>query len=187
MVRLFVKNLAYMIEIKTGDIPCCVYISDVEEHKEFKNKFIEFLSCNNIHGAKVGEDDIYNTDFFVKAHPSTDNRYVDLVLPIIYKHNNALHSFLKYITPIEVDNIWFQQYKKGNQHTWHRHKFSIFSNVYYVDLAEGVSKTTFRFLGKEFSVEVNEGQILTFPSYLEHCSKPNLSDKIKTVIAFNSN
>jgi hypothetical protein len=175
-----------MIEIKTGDVPCCVYVSDVKEHKEFKNKFLEFLSYNNVHGFKTERDNIYNTDFFVKTHPSTDNSYVDLALPFINKHNYALYSFLGYTTPIETDNIWFQQYKKSNQHSWHRHKLSIFSNVYYVDLHEESSKTTFRFLGKEFHVEVKEGQILTFPSFLEHCSKPNASDKIKTVISFNS-
>ena len=176
-----------MIEIKTGDIPCCVYVSEVEEHQEIKAKFFKFLAQNNVHGTiGVKGDEIYNTDYFVKNHSSIDNSYFDIVSPIFDKHNDALSKFLNYVVPISTGQFWFQQYKKNNKHSWHRHKNSIFSNVYYVDLPEGTSKTKFRFLGREFTVDVKEGQILTFPSFIEHCSKPSLSEHIKTVISFNS-
>jgi ectoine hydroxylase-related dioxygenase (phytanoyl-CoA dioxygenase family) len=49
-------------------------------------------------------------------------------------------------------------------------------------------KTSFKLFDKsEIEIEMNEGEILIFPSYLEHISKSNKSDKIKTIISFNIN
>jgi len=62
----------------------------------------------------------------------------------------------------------------------------LYSNIYYLDLPEGTSKTTFKFIDKEFEVDVEEGDILTFPGSMLHCSKPNTSEHTKTVIAFNT-
>ena len=173
-----------MIEIRTGNIPCQLFISDVNKHLIFKKWFIDYLSKSIIFSSSDrNEGSIFNSDFFI---PTFHNEYHNIVFPIINDHTLSLSSFLGYVNkPLQIENFWFQQYKKGDSHTWHRHG-SIFSNVYYVDLPEDSSKTSFRFRGEEFEVDVKEGQILTFPSYLEHCSKPNLSDKIKTVIAFNS-
>ena len=182
-----------MIEIKTGNIPCPVYISDVEEHIEFKNYFLEFLKYKPVSGLRgpAGKMHIYNTDYGVN---SSESAYKKQLYPIITKHNDKLSSLLGYsdrcrIKPFNELNdggIWFQQYQKDNQHDWHRHHFCTFSNVYYVDLPNNAAKTTFRYKGEEFEINVEEGQILTFPSFLEHCSKPNKSDQIKTIISFNS-
>jgi uncharacterized RmlC-like cupin family protein len=40
-------------------------------------------------------------------------------------------------------------------------------------------------MGEEIEVHVDEGDILVFPTFIPHRSKPNLDTKIKTVIAFN--
>ena len=63
----------------------------------------------------------------------------------------------------------------------------MFSCVYYAALPEGASLTTFKLLGKEFSIEVKEGQVLVFPAPFLHCSKPNQSNAEKIVVAFNIN
>ena len=175
-----------MIEIKTGDIPCCLYLSDVNEHEVIKSKFLEFINKNSINSVlTTSGDEIYNTDYFVQQHPSTNNSYLDIIKDPLNNHNDALYKHLKY-DHLPICTVWFQQYKKGNRHMWHRHRNCIFSNVYYIDMPENASRTTFRFLGREFDVDVKEGQIITFPSFLEHCSKPSKSDGIKTVIGFNS-
>ena len=191
MVRLFVKNLAYMIEIKTGDIPCCVYVSNVLDHTYAKKIIINCINNNSKSEINTGITDInqniFNTDWHLPEPLFfKDLDYKDVVSSILYNHNEALTRYLGYIEPIEYGKVWFQQYKKEDYHAWHRHKLCIFSNIYYVDLPTGSSKTSFRLLGKEFQVEIKEGQILTFPSFIEHCSKLNLSNNIKTVISFNS-
>ena len=181
-----------MIEIKTGNIPCYVYVSDVFNHTHFKSIILNSIKNYGIFGMYTGERDldqsIFNTDWHLSDNLHSKNtEYSCIINNIIFNHNKALSHFLRYEDPINCGNIWFQQYRKNDFHGWHRHKRSVFSNVYYVDLPNNAIKTSFRLLGKEFSVEVKEGQILTFPSFIEHCSKPNLFNNIKTVISFNSN
>ena len=179
-----------MVKIETGDIPCCVFVSNVEDHFSIKASVLDILqksiivSINDKRG-----NEIYNTDYFTYNIKDFEfsSQYVTKITPVIEAHLASLSSFLGYTSPLEFNRVWFQQYIKGNQHAWHRHPDCIFSNIYYVDLPDGASKTTIRFLGREFSVDIREGQIITFPSFLEHCSKPNNTDKIKTVISFNSN
>jgi hypothetical protein len=175
-----------MIEIKTGNVPCCIYISDVPEHLSFKKWFLNYLNSNKIFSIinKQHGNIIYNTDYFVtKFH----EEYREIILPIFNNHNLSLFNYLQYSENdfFRIKNIWFQQYAKGDGHSWHRHD-GVFSSIYYVDLPDGASLTTFRFQGKEFEVDVREGQILTIPSFFEHCSKPSKSVNLKTVIAFNS-
>jgi len=185
-----------MIKINTGDIPGQVFVSDVEDHEEFKNYFLNFLNNNQISGFisphSYGQS-IFNTDYHLK-NGNYNSSYIEQVKSIILKHTDTLNQFLMYRDPFNLFNpedsrtynqIWYQQYKKGDYHTWHRHQYSTFSNVYYVSLPKNSASTSFRYCGKEFEIDVKEGQIITFPSYLEHCSKPNPSDHIKTVISFN--
>jgi hypothetical protein len=175
-----------MVDIKTGDIPCSVFVSEVPNHKIVKLNILKDIKENAVFSVNdLSRETIYNTDFFIDKQYNYC-KYMDLVRPIFEEHNRSLTKLLDYEFNIVVSAIWYQQYATGDFHSWHRHSGCTFSNVYYVDLPDVASKTTFRFLGREFEVEVNEGQILTFPSYLYHCSKPNMSKNIKTVIAFNS-
>ena len=98
----------------------------------------------------------------------------------------TINSKLNVSEELNIFNYWFQQYKKKDFHTWHIHGGCNFSCVYYVDIDDNCSKTTFRLLdGSEFDVAVKEGDVLVFPSYMPHTSKPNKSNKTKTIISFN--
>ena len=175
-----------MIKIINGEVPCCAYVSEVPNHLAFKTWFTDYLKNKPVFSIKdtVGTC-IHNTDFFVREFHT---EYREAVAPIINQHNLSLAKFLGYLDrPIEIDQIWFQQYVKGDSHNWHRHLKCVFSNVYFINLPSKSGRTLFRFMGEEFNINVEEGQILTFPSFFEHCSNPNPSDAIKTVISFNSN
>jgi hypothetical protein len=176
-----------MIEIKPHSSPCSLFLYDVKDHYSFKSYFLTYLSNVPVnHFSNNSNDKIYKTDFYSELNYQIDN-YKDKVLPIINNHCFTLSRYLNYDIDLQGFSIWYQQYAKGDMHGWHRHPGCTFSNIYYVDLPENENKTTFRFRDKEFIVDIKEGQILTFPSYLEHCSKPNPLYKFKTVIAFNSN
>ena len=185
--------------IRSANVSCSILMSKVPNHLSIKQKFLELLNYIPV----VGFDDrnaknysqeidssqkIFNTDFFYSNSRDTGySNYKNLVIPIFDNHNKLVADFLHYNSPISTLNIWFQQYAKNDYHGWHRHTHCLFSNVYYVDLPSNSSRTTFRHIGSEFELDVEEGMIITFPSFLEHCSKPNSSEYIKTVISFNSN
>jgi hypothetical protein len=177
-----------MVEIKTGDIPCCIFVSNVSHHQNIKNNFLNSIKDTPRFSIKDSNLTILNTDYYlVDSFRDITYNYSSFILPILEEHNNSLTKFLNYYTKIKVGLYWFQQYSSGDFHSWHHHPGSVFSNIYYVDLPEKSVRTKFRFLGEEFEIAVEEGQILTFPSFLEHCSPPNSSDSIKTIISFNSN
>jgi hypothetical protein len=84
---------------------------------------------------------------------------------------------------MKIETYWFQQYFKNNFHSWHNHPRCHFSSVYYLELYKNELATEF----KEFNLtDVQEGDIITFPSYLLHRSPINNYKKRKTVIVFNS-
>jgi ectoine hydroxylase-related dioxygenase (phytanoyl-CoA dioxygenase family) len=81
-----------------------------------------------------------------------------------------------------IDNMWFQQYKKNDKHSWHTHGLSNFSNVYFVELPLKSLATEILNVN---NLNLKEGDLLTFPSHLYHRSPINKTNKRKTIISFN--
>jgi hypothetical protein len=156
----------------------------VNEHEEVKKILLPIIEQAPANSIVNDEQRIIKTDWNI---PRDVPREYEPPLEILTAaHCYSVQDILKFRHHLKVVNFWFQQYEKGDFHKWHVHGDSVFSNVYYLELPEGAAQTTFRFMGEEFTVSVKEGQILTFPSFYEHCSKPNEGGR-KTVIAFNTN
>lgn len=175
-------------DIRDASVPCSFFKTVVKNHKEIKDTILNEINKIGIHSVYNCEERLYNTDFYIDVNTKRvfKQNLSNIILPIIQSHNTALSKKID-VKDIELDNYWYQQYKKNDFHKWHLHRFCVYSNVYYVNLDQSSSRTTFKHLGIEFSIEMEEGEILTFPSFYLHCSHPNQSDNIKTVIAFNTN
>ena len=102
--------------------------------------------------------------------------FIDTVTPCLEEIAKVLHS-QKWL----IDNLWFQQYKKGDFHNWHAHSKTNFSAVYYIELFNQEAKT--KFLNQQ-NIDVEEGDLILFPGFWYHRSE-RLKDKRKTVISFN--
>ena len=163
---------------------CYFYTYEVPNHSEVKNKILEAIASEGVFSLEVSDQKIFNSDWHL--HANHNRPYVQHFYPVIEKHVQKLTETVGMPPNINLSlrNFWFQQYKEGDCHGWHIHGSAVFSNVYYVDLPDGAAKTSFKVDGKEFEIEVSEGQILTFPSCFLHCSKPNPTG-VKTVISFN--
>ena len=87
-----------------------------------------------------------------------------------------------------INNAWFNQYKTNDKVDWHSHPGSNFANIYFLEMPEKNMKTQFYNLKdkKPTDIDVEEGDILTFPAYYPHRSNFLKSDNQKTVIAFNT-
>jgi len=165
--------------MKLFSIPSCVYMSTVPQHDMIKPFILQLIETMGEHRHEF----IFNTDWHLGKE--TNRSYYDIVRPIMENHNEEIRTLLGY-EKMKVLNYWFQQYKTGDWHGWHIHNACVFSNVYFVNLTGDNPKTKFRYLGEEFSVPVEEGTIITFPSYLQHQSPENTSTQTKTVIAWNT-
>jgi len=87
-----------------------------------------------------------------------------------------------------VHNIWFQQYYTNDEHPWHTHISTNYTNVVYLELPNNTETQILDPISKKIisNIKVNEGDVLTFPGFLLHRSAENKTTKRKTIISFNS-
>ena len=104
--------------------------------------------------------------------------------------------------PVQITNSWFNIMEKGQRVKPHRHEVSVISGALYVEAAEGSVGLTFHSptapcrmaemllgsndLNENFhTVECKEGQLILFPSWLEHSTEDNASER-RVVVSFNT-
>ena len=172
--------MAYRYEIAVPYI-----VSKFEHHTDVKEQLLDLISkqdciTENDHGDKISKTDWYTA-------PGTVREYWKFLFPMLEEHMKDVMLNLQ-IKEYAFTNYWFQQYEHLDTHGWHRHRHCFFSNVYYIELPKDGPSTIFKnpVDGKTILCpEVEEGDIITFPSIFEHCSAPNQSINRKTVISFN--
>ena len=158
----------------------------LKEHNDIKSSLLEFIEKDQ-NGKKFIDsiDHIDRTDFF--SHTNAIPHYY----AVFYNHAQDYYwEVLNHycVENIDLESVWYQQYIKKDTHGWHIHPESNISFVYNLELESSHSSTEFydRKNKQIVQLEVNEGDILTFPSYLIHRSAP-LIGKRKTIISGNYN
>lgn len=122
----------------------------------------------------------------------TDWSYEETSLYKNYLIENIFDGFIDnlkniwHIKKIIIKNIWYQIYDNGDYIGPHNHGGCQFSNVIYLSLPSKELKTNIYSLQNELiDIDIEEGDILTFPSYLNHKSPSNKTHKEKIIISFN--
>ena len=155
------------------------FIDKVKNHKKIKDKLLNLIDKSPSGKINSFFEKTEKSDFDIKMKDKTYvNEVVSNIAPImnnLARKLNAKHW--------EIHHMWCQSYLKGHYHKWHTHPMSHFAHIYYLDLPEKNMITEFK---DEKGVKAKEGDIITFPAFLFHRSKPNTSKKKKTVISFNS-
>lgn len=159
-----------------------IFVGKNAAHSDMKVNLLASIVSMGTHSICDKSQCIANTDWFLPSNMSRP--YWDLFSNIALEHVAAIGQQLQ-LSSGRISNYWFQQYKYDNYHSWHVHPTCMFSNIYYLELPTN-TQATFNLMGNEFTFEVAEGDILTFPNFLIHCSKPNLSNSTKTAIVFNT-
>jgi hypothetical protein len=164
-----------------NQIPFLTYL--VKDHQNIKPIILDSIKEMGNYCIANKIQSIFNTDWHLGS--DFERNYFKIVSPIFIDLIKHLNKLFKYEKNMELQNYWFQQYKKNDFHTLHNHRGALLNCIYYVDMPNKAAKTTFELFDKEFEIDVKEGEILIFPAFLNHCSKPNKSEKLKTIIAFN--
>ena len=161
-----------------------IFKTRVKNHSLIKQTIIDSIESMGTYSySQPGNQQISNTDWHL--NPDTPRPYINYLNHIFDDHNKQVMDVYGFDLCNRLD-VWFQQYHKGDYHIWHTHRGSMFSNVYYVALNSDCPKTSFMIENKETEFDVAEGDIITFPSYIKHRSKPNTCDSIKTIVSFNT-
>ena len=107
------------------------------------------------------------------------------------------------LRPVQLYNSWFNIMGKGNFTTHHRHEKSVVSGAYYIESEPGSVGLTFvnptsiykmnelydnitDYTTNKHTVQANPGTLILFPSWLEHYTEANTTDR-RVVISFNYN
>ena len=159
------------------------YKRSVPIHLEIKDELIRAI--NSTPQLYIDE---YNGNFYTDYVVSNIlvRDYAHIVNPILSEHIDAfkMHCGFKEMSLVSA---WFQKYPVGGFHPEHVHPESHFTNIYYVKLENKSCVTTvLNPLDKsKIEIEINEGDILTFPAFYPHSSP--VADSEKIIVAFNTN
>lgn len=156
-----------------------IFVTKINNFKKINKKLLSLISTIKNNKYNTDKDSIHNTDWNLPKN--FERKYVDYFVPIIRPYLNEIAKKLHSEKAV-IDNIWFQQYKKNDEHSWHTHGLSNFSNVYFVELP--LKSLATEILNVK-DLNLNEGDLLTFPSHLYHRSPINKTNKRKTIISFN--
>lgn len=156
----------------------------IKNHKEIKDILIKKINNSKYETVYNYPDKIKKTDFYLE---NKKNEWSDLFINNCLEEIRESHLSLGY-SNYKIKNIWFQEYAKMDYHGWHNHEDVTFSNVYYLKLERENYATEILnpFSREVISVQASEGDIVTFPAYLNHRSPVNVSEKNKIVIVFNT-
>jgi hypothetical protein len=158
-----------------------IIITKIDNYKEINKNILSLI--DKIPNNPIQKDSvkIHHTDWNL---PNNFKReYLDYFIPVLQPYLNNISIKLK-SKILKTSNIWFQQYNKSDIHNWHTHMEANFTNVYFVELP---SKSLGTEILNHNRLDLNEGDLLTFPAYLYHRSPKNITGERKTIISFNSN
>lgn len=179
---------------------------------ELKNELIQrYQSFKNhaTNGTPDGWSCEVRTEFGTGSFP---HEYANIYNDILYQWKDDMQFIGR---PI-IDEIWMNAYEKAHYQEGHTHLPGFFSGIHYVCFdPEQHNGTTFvnpqanlysyltnmnsdcegttidmdlnRHLDEMNDVDVEEGDIIIFPSTLEHLVRKNMSDKLRITVSFNIN
>lgn len=171
-----------------ANLPDFVYIFSVDNHHDYwKPLLLESIEkMKEINNIQLNEKGYYY-DFDIPNVPRT---YSKLMNHIVLDPINELEQmFGNYCRSKNInrekgdkDNIyWFQQYLQSSSFGWHGHN-AHWAMVYYVELPEMTEATEFLNFGQ---FDVKEGDMIFFPTFLNHRSPEIKSNQRKTIISSN--
>lgn len=164
-----------------------VWSYNLKQHNDVKSKLLNFFELTEKRNEKNNLDLITYTDFRNNNH-HTERPYFSTFLSVIDEFSKR---FMQYycVKDFTIINCWFQQYYKNDNHSWHNHSQTNISWVYYVELDDKHHGTEFYdTINKEkFKLDVKEGDIVVFPSFVPHRSPAIVTDDRKTIISCNVN
>ena len=109
----------------------------------------------------------------------------DLAIDTVVNHLSQLSEATVDGSPVSwvVHSIWGNVFSKGNHAVSHNHMPCIFSFVYYVKMPEGSSQLIFDDLSSQVNLE--EGDLIIFPSHLQHNVPEHNVEEERVTIAGN--
>ena len=175
------------MKIFTYDSLCS--IEKFPEHEKYRDQTLKLINSDRYQkNLKDKDGDTMNifSDWGQDEY-SRKLYWRDIGRPI-FKFIENVTTEMGYINA-SMNNFWYQQYIKGGKHGWHVHEHCMFTSVYYLEFPEGSPRTEFKntMTNEVFVPDVEEGDVMIFPSFIAHRSPINDTNNRKTILSWNIN
>ena len=168
------KQYEYKTHFTVGKLHC---------HNVIKNTLLDFFQSTENNSNKDYDSDVFHKLDWDQSH-DFNRPWVRYFIPIFNDYLSK-ECLQKNMSIVQVNEIWFQQYKQGGEHGWHTHG-SNYTGVYYLELPKSSPHTELiSENGNVFVPKIKEGDVLIFPSFISHRAPPNYSTERKSIISFN--
>jgi hypothetical protein len=182
--------MSELISIEKSIINTLIIKKSFKEHTIIKENLLKIIqSCKD---ESLKSKDEYYSDNIEKLDWSESKNFkrewVNYIINPLLKNLTEMISSMGFETYL-LTEIWFQQYIKNSEHGWHIHG-SNYTGVYYVELNENSPQTEImnpEDLTKKQKLNVKEGDIIIFPSFVIHKAPLLINDYRKTIVSFNIN
>lgn len=163
--------------------------SKFKENSKVRKKVLELINKQESNSLK--QNDNYFTDNISRVdwdrRGDNEREWTKLVGPLLIDHFKEEVKKIG-LSKIQLHDLWFQQYHKGDTHGWHVHGHN-FTGVYYLEFGKNSPKTQIvePLSLKVLDIDVKQGDVIIFPSMFIHRAPPSKTKKRKTIISFNFN
>ena len=181
------------MRVETIEVP--IAINRMHNHEELKEQVLSLINTSpgeRVHSNEHDDLDITRCDYklnnVVQDMDNPDRKWLNFIKPHLLEVVKDTYGNLGYDS-YRIHNIWYQQYDFGSTHGWHCHTDCQWTSVYYLDMPDGCPKTELITPIDQKTIktlDVTEGDVITFPSFIVHRAPVNKGDKTKTIVSWNS-
>jgi len=165
-------------------------IDKFESHEKIKEELLQLINDSDSENLEK-HDDYYADNIYRLDWSQNTNFYrpwVKRLQPHFEKQINNMINELGFESYFLVAT-WYQQYMNSGTHGWHTHSDN-YTGVYYLELPDETPKTQIVNPLNQTEIidlDIKEGDIVLFPSFIIHRAPINKSNKRKTIISFDIN
>lgn len=165
-------------------------INKFDGHNDIKEDLLNLVN-NSKSESLVAKDNYFRDDIFRldwNRKEDWNRAWVQKFLPLLHKNIDQMIHEIGFESHT-VLFLWFQQYLNNGTHGWHTHGDN-YTGVYYLELPESTPATEYCNpvnMDDVNKFDIQEGDIVLFPSFIVHRAPKNLSKERKTIISFNIN
>lgn len=146
-------------------------------------------------GALLRDEDFERNSLaqFETDRHSNGNRYVNDFCRIFGDELNRFGMEMG-LTRLRIGAIWAVRYERGDYHSVHNHRSTGYSGILYMDYDEAEHTPSIHVspwnnpitdMTELSAPPVREGTFIFVPSSVLHYTRPNESDKLRQIIAFD--
>jgi len=189
-----------------------LYKTKFEQNEILKNEILPLVTKEYLDNPTTF-DNPWDSDVFTTFNQE-NNKLVDWdkILPMYISNLQTFAEDLNISGTIHINNAWVNVYGKNQTHELHDHLPGQFSAIHFLSYdpevhfptafvnpykKEALSNSP-RFISNDAEhipptwtglskIDVDEGDIIFFPSFLEHKAPRQHSDKLRVIVSFNFN